>query len=335
MRMNSRIWISLIALLFLATACGDDGGDDGDQPDTGPDDPPADAAPSPDAPDPRPDGPDHLVISEVSVRNNNTEFIEIYNPTSAAVALDDYYISDDHEYYLLPSVIAGNDTLPNFSLTDFVARFPAGSSIPADGVIVIAVNYGEYKIGFVDEALEPDFSLSDDPGDEVNPPAGTLMLDPGQGVTPAVPLLNNVAVPGVDPADPNLANDGEGVVLFRWDGLSDLITDVDMLHAGNPPEQVNRFDSKGGKLVDGPDADNNTTPYQNEGRIVAIPNVPQEDPVVSFQRQSFEIDEVTTGGNGVGGHDETSEDTAKSFPRNSQDLYSSPTPGMIHPGLKL
>ena len=333
MRMNSRVWISLIAMLFLATACGSDGGDGGGGNDGGGGGG-RDAGRDADIPDALPDAAPpsgHLLISEVSVRDNNAEFIEIYNPTGVTVELDDYYIADDHEYYLLPAVLGGHNLLPNFSLTDFIARFPAGSTIAAGETAIIAINYSNYKVGFTLEEFEPQFSLSDTPGDDDTPPAGTLMLDPGQGAPTPVQLLNTDAVPGVDPLDPNLANNGEAIVLFRWDGVSDLVTDVDMLHAGNPPLQVNRFDSKAGKLVDGPDADDLKSAYQNEGRIIAIPNVPQTGDPVSFHRAAFEVDEVTTGGNGVDGHDETSEDTSQSFP---QRFYASPTPGIIHPGLR-
>src|SRR2546425_1172703 len=48
----------------------------------------------------------HLVISEVAPRgagtgagSDSSEYIEIYNPTSRPVRLDNKYISDDNNYY--------------------------------------------------------------------------------------------------------------------------------------------------------------------------------------------------------------------------------------------
>ena len=41
---------------------------------------------------------DHLLISEAVVTPTSDEFIEIENPTTATIALDDYYLSDDEDY---------------------------------------------------------------------------------------------------------------------------------------------------------------------------------------------------------------------------------------------
>jgi hypothetical protein len=37
---------------------------------------------------------DHLLISEFAVLPTDAEFIEIYNPTSVAIDLSDYYVTD-------------------------------------------------------------------------------------------------------------------------------------------------------------------------------------------------------------------------------------------------
>ena len=82
-------------------------------------------------PDAAPVGPvgDHLLITEVVLQPTEAEFVEIYNPTDAAVALDDYYLADVPSYYLVP---AG---LRVVASSDFVVRFPAGASLggPAGG----------------------------------------------------------------------------------------------------------------------------------------------------------------------------------------------------------
>src|SRR5437870_5090318 len=42
---------------------------------------------------------DHVLISEISVTPAAAEFIEIYNPTAAAVDLTNYYLSDNAGYH--------------------------------------------------------------------------------------------------------------------------------------------------------------------------------------------------------------------------------------------
>ena len=50
---------------------------------------------------------DHVLISEVVVTPTADEFIEIANPTGVIVALDEYYLSDDEDYALLPGALGG------------------------------------------------------------------------------------------------------------------------------------------------------------------------------------------------------------------------------------
>ena len=61
------------------------------------------------------------------------EFIEIHNPTSAAINLSNVYLSDSDLYYS----ITVNGT-PTIGTTDFVVRFPDGASIPAGGYQTIS-----------------------------------------------------------------------------------------------------------------------------------------------------------------------------------------------------
>ena len=59
---------------------------------------------------------DHLLISEAVLSPSSSEFIEIANPTAAAVALDNYYLSDDEDYALLPGA-SGAGPAPSISST--------------------------------------------------------------------------------------------------------------------------------------------------------------------------------------------------------------------------
>ena len=90
---------------------------------------------------------DHLLISEAVVTPTASEFIEIANPTGSAIALDDYYLSDDADYALLPGAFGGGPA-PNISSFDFIAQFPAGATIPAGGVLVVAFDGAGFLLAF-------------------------------------------------------------------------------------------------------------------------------------------------------------------------------------------
>ena len=149
---------------------------------------------------------DHLLLCEAVVTPTANEFIEIANPTASPVSLDDYYISDDADYALLPGAF-GAGPAPVIGSSDFIVQFPPGATIPAMGVITIAFDGAGFATAFGTKA---DFEIH-----------GT---DAG---TPDM-LATNVG------ASAGLTNSGENAVLFLWDGASDLVTDVDMLNIGTP-----------------------------------------------------------------------------------------------------
>ena len=82
---------------------------------------------------------DHLLISEVSTTPTSQGVLGIWNPTNAAIALDDYYISDNAVYYGIASGTTWNPPTSNVG-TDFLVRFPAGKSIAPGQVLVVALN---------------------------------------------------------------------------------------------------------------------------------------------------------------------------------------------------
>jgi hypothetical protein len=251
--------------------------------------PEADAAPPADAPPGTPDaaiaaGP-HLLLSEVSLAPTEGELIEIANPTGGAVDLTDYYVTDVPTYFRLP---AGTQTIDQF---DFVARFPAGASIPAGGVISVAIaSAAMFEATY---GVAPDYALT----------GGTMLVAPAAGTY-------------------NLTNGGEPIVLFRWDGASDLVTDVDVVIAGTPTAG-NMLAVKSAALVDGPDAGATPSAYATDANTVPTKPVPAASR--STKRILLEAGHETQGGdgNGVGGDDETSEDTALTW----DTTYSVPTPG--------
>lgn len=233
-----------------------------------------------------------LLLTEVVLAPSTAEFLEIANPNAAPVDLSTYYIADAGLYFRIPG------GAPILDSADFIARFPAGSSIPGKGVITVALDTtAAFTTAY---AAAPTFSLS----------GGTMTTVASNGVA-------------------SLTNGGELVVLFRWDGTSDLVRDVDMLLAG-VPTVANALVDKSGVTLDGPDADVTATAYKTDARTLAAQGTAPASGR-STKRIALETGyEMQSGvGNGLTGDDETSENTAMTW----DTTFSVPTPGAIPTGL--
>ncbi|HSO26438.1 MAG TPA: ExeM/NucH family extracellular endonuclease, partial [Anaerolineales bacterium] len=229
-----------------------------------------------------------LLLTEIVVTPTGGEFIEIYNPGSAAVDLSNVYLTDatyasgGTYYYNLPTgANAGGG-----AFTDFNARFPDGASNDP----------GDYKTVALNGAVNYATAYGTNPTYELY----ELVIEP------AVPNMRE-ALPGSINNQGGLTNAGEVVVLYTWDGASDLVADLDYAVWGAKAEAVD----KTGVAIDGPDADTDASPYLNDTPIAsqAVVAAAAHPLGGSFQRQDLaEGAEVKTGGNGLTGHDETSED---------------------------
>lgn len=255
---------------------------------------------------------DHLLISEVVPQPTAAEYIEIFNPTGETIDLTNYYLTDytltatpPHTYQQLP---AGGAALAPTS-TDWLVRFPAGATIAPGQVKVIAMDGAAFPTAFPGKT--PDFSIR---GATAQAPQ-MLTLNTTTGVWSAVAPAVGVG----------LTNTGEPVILFFWDGQSDLVQDVDYVYyGGTSPTNANV--EKTGASVDGPDADTTPTPYlpdtpgfQQSVRGSPVPTLTSN----GAQRIEFtEGAETSTGGNGITGHDETSEDWSQTF------IIGAATPGV-------
>ena len=115
------------------------------------------------------------------------------------------------------------------------------------------------------------------------------------------------ALPGSINGQGGLTNSGEVVILYTWDGASDLVQDIDYAVWGDKAEAVDKTSVE----IDGPDGDGDRSFYLSDTAIadqdvVAIGGHATGD---SFQRVDFnEGVETQSGGNGITGSDETSED---------------------------
>ncbi len=246
------------------------------------------AAPDPAAP--------LLLLSEIAVTPTEGEFIEIYNPTGAAIDLSNVYLTDatyagggDYYYKIVTGVHAGGEYG-----TDFHVRFPDGATIAAGEHQTIAVA-GSTNFGTT-YGQAPTYEVKEDGGSP-----------------DAVPDMRP-ALPGSIGTTPGLSNDGEVAILYYWDGQSDLVTDLDYVVWGDKLEAVD----KTGVAIDGPDADAATSTYLPDTAIssqgVAGGGGVPHGYGNSVQRlDEAEGAEVKTGGNGTGGNNETSEDLGNTW----------------------
>jgi hypothetical protein len=230
-----------------------------------------------------------LLLTEVVLAPSTGEFVEIANPGSAPVDLSRYYVSDSGTYFRVP---AGSPTVDS---TDFIVKFPAGASIPAHGVITLAIDT-----------------------------AANFTTAYGAAPTFALSTMTPVASTGV----PSLTNAGEIVVLFTWDGTSDNVRDVDMLLAG-VPSVANGLVDKSGVSIDGPDAGTTGTAYKTDARTLGAQSTAPASGKSTKRMAQEGGYQSGTAGNGVSGEDETTENTSMTW----DTSYSLPTPGSVPAGL--
>ncbi len=243
-----------------------------------------------------------LLISEVVVTPTAGEFIEVYNPNATAMDLSNVFITDatfaaDGTYYY--NIVTGSNA-GGGSFGDFLARFPDGASIAPGAYQTIAIAGSDAY--FSTYGTNPDYELFED-----NTSADGI-------------LDMREALPGSINSQGGLTNGGEVAILFYWDGTTDLVTDLDYVIWGDTDEAVD----KTGISIDGPDADTDVSTYSNDTSIASqqLVSTSAHANGQSFQRQDlFEGTEITSGGNGVNGQDETSEDFMNTW------CSSSATPG--------
>jgi hypothetical protein len=234
---------------------------------------------------------DHLLISEVGTQPAGGEFIEIYNPTAASVDLTDYYLSDNALYH---GIAAGQPFNPVLATagTDFLVQFPSGTTLAPGAALVIATN-AAFETTF---SKCPDFILS------------ATALNCTSGTAKAMVVPTNGAIG----ASAGLSNAREMLILFRWTAGSTKVDDVDYVTWGDMFDAETRVDKS---AVTGYAAD---TPAASQKPAVA----PGAGQSIERCAPAAETGEKTTGGNGITGHDETSESLDTTF-----KLQTKPTPG--------
>ncbi len=242
---------------------------------------------------PPPDGA-HVLLTEVQAEGA-FEFIEIWNPTSVTVDLSTYYLSDYNTYWKLSRHVAtSNEITPDTS--DFLARFPAGATLAPDAVATIAINEAAFMVEYGT--------------------AATYSLVGGASSTAMTAMVTL--------ATPSITNEGEMIVLFQWDGNSDLVKDVDLVVAGKDPLAANSPGMK--QAIDGKDVDSSPTSYAPDALTIGD-MAADASGSKSYKRVMLEAGHETQGaaGNGITLHDETSENIQLTWDSAATDG----TPGVV------
>ncbi|PIV81975.1 hypothetical protein COW53_01420 [bacterium CG17_big_fil_post_rev_8_21_14_2_50_64_8] len=243
--------------------------------------------------------PDKLLLSEICTLGTDQEFVEISNPNDYEVDMTDYYLTDSvhssNQYWMITQPNPEN-FVGGGAFNDFYARFPEGFTIAAGDTIVMTVPGStafSASYGFL-----PDLELYEDDAFPDNVPDMRPLW--GSGTSSSI---------RGDGLDPTLTNGGEGVVLLHWDGVSPLITDIDVFNWKDPGYTSSSFlFSKTGVTVGGETYGPDTDPGSQH------PFALQLSFGLSYQRiDPLETGQTIGGGNGVNGRDETSENFNVTF----------------------
>jgi len=240
--------------------------------------------------------PAHVLITEVGYdtvdeTSPTAEFVEVLNPDAGAQSLADFWLVGDEDAY--PYLVSG--AVSPLTLNNFIYRFPAITLGPGETAVVCQDS---------DAFLTEHFAGSGLAGFLAQPGAQTLLEVTQDGPADGIPDMIHW---GSNPAGTlSMANNGECVGVVHWDGASDRVTDHDWV-CWLTTNAIPNKDVDYPLGIDGPDADLESTFFaEDHANGIAASDAPQGS---SIHRTSLaEKDERTTGGNGAGGHDETSED---------------------------
>ena len=220
---------------------------------------------------------DHVVFTEVVLTPSDGEYVEISNPTESGVDLTNYYLTDgtDISSSKLYYNLPIEDNYWSGSSTDFICRFPNGYMLAPGAAIKISLrDNSAYESVY---GQTPDISLDDD------------MLS----------VSEDSDTKG-NPNAPKLHNSSETLILFYWDGSSAIVKDVDYLIWGNNSFAIDKS-GVDGYLSDTPTSSQSLMPvHATNEKLVRLD-------------KSSEGMESQANGNGITGHDETSEPLADTW----------------------
>jgi hypothetical protein len=253
-----------------------------------------------------------LLLTELVVSPTDAEYIAITNPTPAAVDLSHYYLADYATYY---RVVYNGDAAQPGAIpvsADFVVRFPAGATIqPGEKQIVSIAGAKCFKSANCNGAPVTFFGFNVFPTYEIPPTVAANASD----------LVPDMVAPFATAigATRGLTNGGEPVVLFYWDGVSNLVTDVDYVYYGGATSAGNPAVYKTGDVVNGqvyaPDTLEDVANTAARHAPLFVPNAGNMGISSNTCRviPYSEGNQLMSGSNGVNGADETSEDASQTW----------------------
>ena len=218
---------------------------------------------------------DHIVFSRVSIQPTDAELVSIHNPTSESIDLSNYYITDasrssQNKFYY--KINTQNDYWSG-QYNDFIARFPENYSIAPNETLILSLHNNEIFSNYY--GYSADLTLFED------------MRNAFDGVT-------TISLSSAFFNQDMLDDDSEVLILFYWDGSSELVKDVDYFIWGDTEEAID----KTGFLTYFDDTQiQNQLPHYSHGLDSTFVRV----------NLNAEGDEILVGGNGITGHNETSE----------------------------
>lgn len=211
--------------------------------------------------------PDHLIFSEVVITPGDGEYIRITNPTVQDVDMSNYYLTD------------AVDTVNG----KFYYNLPSGSNYHSGSATDFTARFPDNFILTAGSSI----TIAVDSAKFNNYYSEKADLAIKDNFRPAVNGINTIGGAPV-----YLDDIQESLVLFYWDDIAAVVKDVDYLVWGS---RLNCVDKTG---VSGY---GNDTPVSQQQYVAA--HVVGE----KFQRINDEGGEVASNGNGITGHDETSE----------------------------
>ena len=214
---------------------------------------------------------DHVVFSEIVLTPSDGEYVEITNPTANDIDMSDYYLTDGTDTgsdKAYYKLPAGADYWSE-SNSDFICRFPSGYILPAGGSIKVSLRDNDSYVNTYGESA--DLSLNDN------------LLDAVDGSS----TKGNAVAPKLD-------NTRETLVLFYWDGTSSTVKDIDYLLWGDISFAVDKSGISGYQ---------SDTPVSSQSYM----SVHTTNEKLIRAESASEGTETQSGGNGITGHDETSE----------------------------
>ncbi|MCK4666344.1 T9SS type A sorting domain-containing protein [Candidatus Dependentiae bacterium] len=241
-------------------------------------------------------GAAHLLLSEIIVTPTAGEYIEIYNPTGSTITLSDYYVTDatyssGGAYYY--NIVTGAD-YGGGGFGDFNARFPDGATIaPLEYQTISIPGSDDFYTTF---GSTPTYELFED------------------GAPDAIPDMRE-AVAGSINGQGGLTNSGEIVILYYWDGINDLVIDIDYAVWGDKDEAV---DKTGIAIDSATDTDALTTTFEDDTLIANQEVLYTDDHEIGYSFSRIDMTEGTEikwFSNGITKHDETSENLSVTWNR--------------------